>query len=383
MRVGHVVAIVFVGFAITAACADFSSGQCTDTATCGDDASITIDGAPIGDSKPPLDVAYDSFIVPDGNVPDGDCNGGAEDCSNGIDDNCDGKIDCDDPVCQGAGYACAAAVPAGWTGPVALADVTSGSAPACASPYAKDSVDGNGALDAPPSTCGCTCGGSQNETCATTTTTLYSDACTTACETVHFAAGQCIDFSCSAEGAATPTFPTTGGTCQVNPTKTVPPATWGHTYRACDYTAPADTGGCTNGGACVAASTTGFSKSCIYQTGNVACPGAPYTVQTVVYGSMTDNRDCSQCVCAGPTGGACGALIDFYYGPGCTEIQTGLLGNPSLCLDCEAEGYPVASGMAEPTFSKSNGTCASTPTTNSTATGSASGASPVTVCCQP
>jgi hypothetical protein len=97
---------VFVA-ALGGACAQFSSGECTDKALCDPNAEAsTNDNTTPKDA--PIDVPIDTFVGPDGNVPDGECNGGAEDCANGKDDNCNGLVDCADPVCQGAGYSCTA-----------------------------------------------------------------------------------------------------------------------------------------------------------------------------------------------------------------------------------------------------------------------------------
>lgn len=45
---------------------------------------------------------------------------GVEDCANGDDDDGDGLTDCADPDCGAVGYACVAAPPSGWSGPVAI-----------------------------------------------------------------------------------------------------------------------------------------------------------------------------------------------------------------------------------------------------------------------
>src|SRR5208337_3243428 len=98
------------------------------------------DASPL-DATMANDVIIDTLVVPDA-VPDGDCNGGAENCSNGIDDNCNGLIDCADPVCQAAGYVCTAPVPAGWSGPVALATASGGTIPGCGGAYATSDATG-------------------------------------------------------------------------------------------------------------------------------------------------------------------------------------------------------------------------------------------------
>ena len=55
-----------------------------------------------------------------------------ETCDNRIDDDQDGRIDCADPDCLGANWACLPPVPAGWDGPIAMATAAKASAlPPC------------------------------------------------------------------------------------------------------------------------------------------------------------------------------------------------------------------------------------------------------------
>ncbi len=226
-----------------------------------------------------------------------------------------------------------------------------------------------------------------NETCPNATTSIYTDpSCGSPCSppTVSFAPGQCINFPCAVESEQTNAFATTGGTCQVNLTKMIPMTSWTDTYRACGYTAPTDSpGGCAAANQCVAGTGTTFmAKPCVYQVGTNMCP-ASYPTQTIVYKSIADNRDCSTCVCAGPTGGFCNALINFFHATSCNTgfVFTGNLGD-NVCEFAEAQSAPTASGQAESTFSQTNGTCASSPTSSPSPIGSAAGAMPITVCCQ-
>jgi len=152
-------------------CADFSSGQCTDKALC-DTSEAGATDVTVGDAI--IDVSVDTLVRPDGDVPDGECNGGAEDCANGKDDNCNGLVDCADPVCQNAGYVCAAP-PQGWSGPVALESVSGGTLPSCGGSYATSVQQGHDGASGSPATCGCSCSGPTNVQCNGVDVSYYTD----------------------------------------------------------------------------------------------------------------------------------------------------------------------------------------------------------------
>ncbi|MGA7121295.1 MAG: hypothetical protein WBY94_14420, partial [Polyangiaceae bacterium] len=78
------------------------------------------------------DVSIDDWMTnPPADVPCAPTSS-TENCTNGIDDNCDGLVDCAEPSCQTAGYACVGAAPAGWSGPDLFWTGAAGAtAPAC------------------------------------------------------------------------------------------------------------------------------------------------------------------------------------------------------------------------------------------------------------
>ena len=120
----------------------------------------------------------------DVHAPDADASDGCvvrsaqENCTNGIDDNCDGKIDCDDPMCQPA-YECVPSwATTGWTAPVVLYDdtVAGGPAPApasCTAPYAEDVMDGHDTPVGAPAACSCSCGAVQGASCSPPFAVVY------------------------------------------------------------------------------------------------------------------------------------------------------------------------------------------------------------------
>ena len=361
-------------------CADFSSGQCTDKALCDDaleaGADQTVDQK-VGDGAP-VDVNIDTVVGPDGAVPDGECNAGVEDCANGKDDNCNGLVDCDDPVCQTAGYVCTAAVPSGWTGPVALASVAGMTFPACSGAYATAAQQGRDGFSAAAAQCGCTCGGPTNVSCNTgIDLNYYTD---TNCNTLYGGAGlPSLGFCVStgdpsvlgAKGNSQATA--YNGDCTSTPTKNVPAVTWTNSYSACNYDAPTDLGGCTGGSQCVQSPSTG--KPCVYQVGDVACPSTSYTQKHTIYTSDSDDRSCATCTCTA-SAGTCTGSISIYSMPSCVGSPLASITTNGTCTSTPSARSAVATAI-----NTNPGTCGNNGTGG--ATGDAGATGPVTVCCAP
>jgi hypothetical protein len=373
-RAAHVVAAAFAVAIVAQACAQFSSGECTDKATCDPNAEASTQD----NTKPdaPVDVNIDTFVGIDGNVPDGECNGGAEDCANGKDDNCNGLVDCADPVCQGAGYVCTDPVPTGWIGPVAWVNIAGGTLPSCGGAYATQAAGGHDALTASPATCACNCGNPANVQCGSVSINYYTDGF---CQSSYGSGGLppnnfCVNTGGSsvqtAKGIATAT--SYNGDCTAAPTKTVPPVDWGQSEVVCNYDAPSDTGGCTSG-LCVQSPQTGaWGKACIYQTGDLACPSGAYAKKVTFYTSVSDSRSCGTCTCTA-TPGSCNATISVFSNAGCGTLLT------TIPTDGTCHNAAAAISAETMTITPTPGTCGSNGTGGPT--GSASAAAPVTVCC--
>jgi hypothetical protein len=360
--------------ALAGACAQFSSGQCTDKALCDPNEASTNDTTT---DAPSVDVNIDTVVAPDV-VPDGECNGGIEDCANGKDDNCNGLVDCADPVCQGAGYACTTAAPSGWNGPVAFFSAAGSNVPPCGGAYATQATSGHDGISASPATCGCACGNPANVQCNMVGVYYYSDACVTQTGGDALPANNfCVNgggvSTTNVKGAAEPTG--YNGDCTATPSKNVPAVTWSNSYATCNYDAKTDTGGCTGGSLCVQAPPKGaWQKPCVWANGDIACPGSPYTQKGLFYTGVTDNRSCATCTCTA-TAGTCTGTITVYTGVGCT--------GGSIQIQTDGTCHTFAAGYSAEiqTITTTPGTCGNNGTGGPT--GSASVASPVTVCCAP
>ncbi len=356
-------ALVFMSIALGAAC-DLALGI-TDVPR-PDDASVA-DGAP--------DVQFDGLVKPDGAF-DG-CNGGAEDCSNGLDDNCNGLIDCEDPVCQGAGYACTPPVPAGWSGPIAFAAAAGGNFPtACSGNYGVVGPSGHDGLTASPASCTCTCP-SQSSGASCSNPILQDYAGGNGCNSVVTQTIPLPTGSCQSFGQAASTFIEAGvfstGSCTpTSNTKNVPPLGYANSYVACGYAGPSDDGGCGTG-VCVQKPSSQFDQAtCIYQSGDVACPQTAYTKKTLVYSSTSDTRSCSACSCT-PSGGGCAWTLIACTDNGCTTNCASAFANDSCQGGSDQwQSAEVTNATTTPAACNANG---------GTPTGSASLGGQVTVCC--
>jgi hypothetical protein len=56
-----------------------------------------------------------------------------------------------------------------------------------------------------------------------------------------------------------------------------------------------------------------FEAWCIYRQGEHACPAGSYSEQSVYYEAFDDQRACSACSCAAPTG-TCQGYVQFTTG---------------------------------------------------------------------
>jgi hypothetical protein len=325
---------------------------------------------------------------------------GTEDCTNGIDDNCDGKIDCADPICQAASYTCVPPPPSGtlgWTGPVAMATVSNPmTPPACPTSYAPALTgDPMSGFNAPAAICGsCSCTGS-GQVCSLNALIYKDTSCSSgsACgSAVAAPSGQCVALpSCGIGTSFSINLPVptiSGGSCVGGTgTTTLPPVTWTTTARVCSYQGPPDMGGCTNSNQCLRAPSGSFgARLCVYTTTvppPTSCP-APYNGMSpsTFYQGATEGRSCSACSCTTttPTGGSCSGSVAVSSACGAASVNYTLgttTGTPPGC----SGGLTLAQSPAfiQGTYAVTPGSCSVQ--TNATSMGAAMPSGPVTVCC--
>ena len=340
-------------------------------------------------NEPPVDAARD---VADVTGPTGDgCTATVENCTNGVDDSCDGKIDCADPACSS--FTCVAQVPAGWTGPALLwLGGSTATAPACPTGY-QTALDGHEGPTGGDDGCTCVCGaggqvcsatGSFHNDMTCSASTCVAGTVSSASGCTNVAANTCgIQGSFEIGAGAVPA--PTGGTCTPQTTTTPGPAPgWTTTARVCAWAGANDTpGGCSpTTDRCVGGSPgagAGFAATlCVFESGAVACPAAYPNNQNVVFSGESDTRTCAGCACTtgAPTGGSCAGTVTLFGGANCT----GSTGSYTLGTACVTYAVPPQDPASlQAAFTVTPGSC--TVGTQPSPTGTVTGTGPTTVCC--
>ena len=319
-------------------------------AAVGSDALADTVLADIAASDAALDVVSEGACVPSG----------PEDCTDGKDNDCDGLTDCADPAC--AAFECVPAAPPGFT----LVGLAQGARPACPTGY----VGPSDLLVDPslgPFTCTCACGVGGAPSCTTGTLAL-KDACT---GLLNLAAngGACGNHSFTDTTHSLEPLGPTGGSCVAASQAIPPPA--GTNGRSC---APLGSGaGCSAGDVCVARPAAPYAV-CIANPAAASCPSAYPTTHAAGTGLASDTRGCASCgACAAPTATCTNASMIFYKDPLCS----GLLGTLPADGACDPTNWSAFAYRYSATVTSV--ACAAP--TAGTPAGSATLASPETLCC--
>jgi hypothetical protein len=249
-----------------------------------------------------------------------------EACSNGADDDGDGKVDCQDEDC--GGYMCipAPSDPAFSGGPHLLVDA--GSAAPCDPAFPDPGVSGQRLVDA-PDPCECACGAATGQACAAEVGLHAAPACAGGSTTVSVANGACLGSTASAASASVSAAPG-GGSCA--PSAVPPVAPTFAPVRSC--AAPRG-GGCEEGFVCARPQApTGEPSICFERSGDVACDDAAYALKVLVFDDIpVDGRTCSgTCGCDSPAGGTCNGSVIIEDG---------------ACGGAQAASVPVGTACAE------------------------------------
>ncbi|WP_437320650.1 hypothetical protein [Sorangium sp. So ce385] len=336
---------------------------------------------------------------------------GAEDCSNGADDDGDGRVDCADPAC--GDFVCTTAVPEGWSGYFALFDGEPARDPGCPDAFAAgEPFIGNRGLSATPASCTCSCGPVQGQRCAALENIEISvsdapcdspwvcawnlepipgwmrDQCAgpdgvfgggVACEPAEDLCDASLEAHPCVVSVSAGALGATGGSCTPNPVQIdAPPPRWTGLGRACP--APPAGQGCNVGRVCVPRPGAPFEGGlCIAKDGDNACPPGAYTEKHVFFTAIEDDRGCEDdCSCGEPSSGTCRATIALYSDNAEDTCETPVV--EVLAGGCEnVEGNPTIVGRKVTSATPTGGACAPS---GGTATGTARGAAPRTFCCQ-
>lgn len=356
------------------------------------DASVSTADADEGDAgtdAPSDDAGGDANAPCEG----GACCGVQEICNNGIDDNCDCKIDCADPQCtspdaggDGGLWQCAT-LPSGngWT----IVAYDSSGRPACPANFSTKPTGVVSNVSAAADACKCNCTLTQPATCTGSwgwcdNGTTANSCCVPTKGLFPIDNGQCANnnnnLNTSSYFRGEPfNLATVPGKCSASVTATPPPVsdTQGET---CSLAQAG--GGCSALSECVPAAPSGF-KLCSVYGGATTCPNG--LVQSTVYTGYADTRGCTSCACSGSTNLACNAtsMISFEYAncPGTGQ-------NWTMTESCLSPGgfLSQSNGItsSERVNVTTNGTANDcTVTQNAAPTGGVAGTGVTTVCCLP
>lgn len=227
----------------------------------------------------------------------------AEDCFNGIDDDCDGAPDCADSEC-GAQVQCVEVPPEFQMGIVVGADE------ACPDGFEADATELYADLD-PGEGCAADC------TCEPDPirceTQIYSYASQTDCENdTDNNGGQMYGSVLTETCTDEPVYDGSSGgqriepfvaiqTCSAAGSAAPTPATWGSHQKLCH--AAVGTRGCGETSACVPVETPP-AATCMIASGGRSCPESHPARDAQWYTGLQDDRSCGACECEA-TGGSC------------------------------------------------------------------------------
>jgi hypothetical protein len=293
------------------------------------------------------------------------CNGMPEDCTDGVDDDCNGQTDCEDVACK-SGFTCVPSVPMGWT----VVGYGQDQRPPCGTGYGSP-TDVEEGVNAALASCGCGCTTTQPN-CATGNLTITAGGngnCNNLTNQMGNAAAGCNgvnSFSTNGDSISVTGPAPSGGSCSPNPAKMIPTVTYQHMGRMC--IANGYGAGCMNGNVCIGIPAP--LVACISQKGMQACPQG-YPAQHLIGTMLADSRDCTACNCKFDSG-ICGGTATFYTDNGCFMNAT------NVTVDGQCHGVPNHQYRA---FKYAPGTNASCTPSPSNATGGVTFADLTTVCC--
>jgi hypothetical protein len=273
-------------------------------------------------------------------------------------------------ACPAAGRRCAPKPPAGWVGPLVVQQ--NASVAICPATNANRVLDAFAGSPSGTHSCGgCSCATPTGQTCAQKLVTWTGSSCTgTSSETAI--SSTCTDVYAPASFSTTAT-PSGGACAPSGGSASLGPASYSEAIRGCIAPSFLEEG-CAQGEVCAADPPAGFFPThCVASAADLSCP-SPYTVRTLAHAGIVDDRGCSACTCAAPTGVSCQGYFTFRSGSGCSASTFAPLSLGS-CLGGSGSGSLKVEGN-----SANGGACAPS---GSSPTGSVGPKDPVTICCLP
>lgn len=283
-----------------------------------------------------------------------------ERCTNGLDDDDDGDVDCLDADCLASGHACVEfPVEQGFGGRAAVVRAAPGASPTCPAGWTEIARGGTGGVTASPATCtACSCGAATGGTCSATLDRYLDGGCGTSIGAIAVAGDAnagCVDVLDTPVGsiAGLSDESASGGTCPASGgVPTVPDdALFAEEIVVCELPAGA---GCTLPAVCTPMPAAPFDPlRCVYKLQGGSCNQlAPFTTEVELDRTIVDTRGCAACTCGGATGQTCTASTTVYATNDCAG------GNAVAPHDgsCVGAALTVGSYRTTPVFA--GGTCA-------------------------
>ncbi len=308
------------------------------------------------DLLPPLDDGGSLDDLPtDGFVASADltCVGTIEDCFNGVDDDCDGLVDCADFECTGGTTPVAECIPDPGVATVGTKLPGSG---ACPSSYPTSKARNSDFVD---STCGlgnCDASGTVTYACQVTLTDYSSTACSGTNREIQVDSSQgCVPITPIPNGNRV--FKTgysavykSGGCPTPTGTATKNQAKFNSLDRFCQRSTATAGGGCTAGGLCVPK-----ADNYCYQLPGLGSCATGYTQDINVYSTGIDAQ--KACACSGGAfPGNCGSIDDWglHSQPSCSDSRTTIPFATCSSADYSSNiaievGAPTSQGSCFPT----------------------------------
>lgn len=260
-----------------------------------------------GDAAP--DLALDSTLdVVQEATPEA---GVESNCTNGLDDDGDGVMDCEDPDCSALAR-CVPEAPASWKGPVFVRvrgdqdPVTDcGSMPTAGTYHM--------GLVAPVHTCTCSCGNPTGGSCGDPVAVVYPSSDCSGLALTSFAGAGCHPLTPSGTDApksvrATNAPATALPTCPPSAIANAPDPSWS---QAVDTCVAEQSASCNAKEVCLPVPPPGMeTMACVLRSGDQSCP-TPFTTKRVFHASFDDSRECpaTGCSCHLSSMVACGGMV--------------------------------------------------------------------------
>ena len=260
---------------------------------------------------------------------------------------------------------CAVALPAGWSGPVAVA---AGSPPPdCPSTYPDVALDLKDDVTFDPTECQCNCGPPTID-CGPLYI-LWRQGCgqPITADPVAVGPNQCATMTPKQSGMFGYFTETVQSPCAPLSVVSTPEPVFDTSVRACG--GAVDHGGCADTEVCLPRPEPPFTDLCVFKEGDNPCPPG-YLDKSVHYAGVNDTRECTACTCDAPTNVQCSSLIHPFSDTLCAVPV-----NAPFPTDTTCSGSESHLTYETPTIT---GACAAEPVAP---TGTLELTDPYTICC--